>query len=166
MARACLSLSYSFWCGWFLYHPGCRSHSTSGSLPAGAIYVQLYIQWLHAGSKRAGAPCVTILVMSLLSKCILDATPLLSSNAETCSFDLADDPHRKINGGWHCLAFLALIRVLMLFICVIFPPQVCTLQEARDPAWFVHSLINSPRSRRARHVVSWLELNKWTMESD
>lgn len=116
--------------------------------------MQLYIQWLRAGSKRAGAPCVTILVMSLLPKCILDATPLLSSNAETCSFDLAGDPHSKINGGWHCLALLALIRVLMLFICVIFPPQVCTLQEARDPVWFVHSLINSPRSRRARHVVS------------
>ena len=167
MARACLSLSYSFWCGWFLCHPGCRSHSTpSGSLPEGAIHVQLDIQWLRAGSKRSGAPCVTILVMSLLSKCILEATPLLSSSVENSSFDLADDPHSKINGGWHCLAFSALIRVSMLFTCVIFSPQVCILQEARDLVRFVHSLINSPRSRRARHVVSWHELNKWMIESD
>lgn len=104
--------------------------------------------------------------MSLLSTFILDGIPLQSANAGTYYFDLVN-PTKQQNGNWHCLIFfLALIRVIISFICVIFPPHFCTPQEGEDPVWFVtqsdyQSPVKGLTCCKLRQQVNMSSKNEW-----
>lgn len=135
MTRTCLSLFYLFWWECFLCCPVCRCHSAgSGFLSEGIDLVYVYIWCVHQRSKVRSLLCCHLGAVTPV-KVDFRWASLRSANAGSCSFDLAKDTKQQ-NGNWHCLAFLALPRVIILFICVLFPLPVCTLQEGRDPAWF------------------------------